>query len=72
LPSLPAPSAASHAPLEPEPVQKWAEEGYAVVGATGLQTSEVASALKTALKGLADSKDVDIKDKVGLVGACMR
>ncbi|KAF7330791.1 hypothetical protein MVEN_02418300 [Mycena venus] len=48
-------------PLDPEPVQKWAEEGFAVVGITG--HGSVSDNLKTAVDGLLNLKELDTRDK---------
>lgn len=54
-------------PLDPEPVQKWAEEGFAVVGITATET-ELEAALVKALDALEGLEEVDIKDKVAVLG----
>ncbi|GFZ51570.1 hypothetical protein JCM24511_09337 [Saitozyma sp. JCM 24511] len=58
-----------HKHLDPEPVQKWAEEGYGVVGVSGIEPSEqaISQALTLALGCLAESSSIDIKDKVGIL-----
>ncbi|KAJ7429034.1 NTF2-like protein [Mycena latifolia] len=49
-------------PLDPIPVQKWAEEGFAVVGIiTG--HGSVQNNLRTAVDALLDLKELDIRDK---------
>lgn len=53
--------------LDPEPVQKWAEEGFAVVGITATETQLEAAVVK-ALDALAGLEEVDIKDKVAVLG----
>jgi carboxymethylenebutenolidase len=61
-------------PLDPEPVQKWAEEGFAVVGITvsnlSSTTDSVNSILKQALDGLLalDQSQLDVRDKFAIVG----
>lgn len=64
-------------PLDPEPVYKWAEEGYCVVGVSAEVTSEkdVKDALETAIDALVKSETTDIKDKIGVLGEfihCLR
>ena len=54
-------------PLDPEPVQKWAEEGFAVVGITATET-ELEGAMAIAVKGLERLEEVDIKDKIAVLG----
>jgi carboxymethylenebutenolidase len=58
--------------LDPEPVQKWAEEGYGVVGVSAIEETEQAiiQALTLALQCLAESSSIDIKDKIGVLGGC--
>jgi carboxymethylenebutenolidase len=59
--------------LDPEPVQKWAEEGFAVAGVT-LSSSEdfdqksITSALKQGINGLLQLTALDTKDKFGVIG----
>lgn len=59
-----------HKHLDPEPVQKWAEEGYGVVGVSGIAASEqaISQALTLALRCLTESDFIDIKDKFGVLG----
>ncbi|EIM79786.1 uncharacterized protein STEHIDRAFT_135598 [Stereum hirsutum FP-91666 SS1] len=54
-------------PLDPEPVQKWAEEGFAVVGITATET-ELEAAVVKALDSLEGLEEVGIKDKVAVLG----
>ncbi|KAJ7229019.1 NTF2-like protein [Mycena pura] len=49
-------------PLDPVPVQKWAEEGFAVVGIT-TGPGSVQENLKTAVDGLLSLKELDTRDK---------
>ncbi|KAJ7781662.1 NTF2-like protein [Mycena metata] len=52
-------------PLDPEPVQKWAEEGFAVVGIiTG--HGSVAANLEAAVDALLKLKELDIRDKFAI------
>lgn len=53
-------------PLDPEPIQKWAEEGFAVIGITG--TSSIPEALAKSVSVLQDLEQVDIKDKFAVAG----
>jgi carboxymethylenebutenolidase len=58
-------------PLDPDPITKWAEEGFAVVAITGTSSNEVpstAQALKEALKALQALEQVDIKQKFAVIG----
>jgi carboxymethylenebutenolidase len=54
--------------LDPGPVQKWAEEGFAVVGVTSGGDWSVRSTLNKALDALVARNEVDTKDKVGIIG----
>ncbi|KAJ7762802.1 NTF2-like protein [Mycena maculata] len=49
-------------PLDPIPIQKWAEEGFAVVGITTGHGS-AQDTLKTAVDALLDLKELDTRDK---------
>ncbi|KAJ7122859.1 hypothetical protein C8R44DRAFT_784708 [Mycena epipterygia] len=54
-------------PLDPVPVQKWAEEGFAVVGiTTGNGSVHCQDNLKKAVDALLDLKELDIRDKFAL------
>ncbi|KAJ6510253.1 NTF2-like protein [Mycena vitilis] len=52
-------------PLDPEPVQKWAEEGFAVVGITTGHGPALDS-LKTAADALLNLEELDIRDKLAI------
>lgn len=65
--------------LDPEPLQKWAEEGYAVVRISLDLNNASGDAVTTASKDLADGvkmgldalvalPECDVKDKVGAIG----
>lgn len=58
--------------LDPDPRQKWAEEGYAVVQVVitgdGDGDGELATALKRGLDALVALEECDVKDKFGLIG----
>ncbi|KAJ7581138.1 NTF2-like protein [Mycena floridula] len=55
-------------PLDPEPVQKWAEEGFAVVGVTaGDPGWTVAEGLSKGIEALLKLKELDTKDKFAVV-----
>lgn len=56
-------------PLDPEPILKWAEEGFAVVGITTSEGSDIEHSLTQAVNTLAALNEVDIKDKFGVIGA---
>ncbi|KAF8514973.1 hypothetical protein JB92DRAFT_2811096 [Gautieria morchelliformis] len=53
--------------LDPAPVQKWAEEGFAVVGITSGGDLTVEEGLRLAVAALAKQDEVDIKDKIGVL-----
>ena len=57
--------------LDPPPLQKWAEEGYAVVQ-VGVPIREDQGSLKEALQkgidALTSLEECDVKDKYGLIG----
>ncbi|KJK88070.1 hypothetical protein H633G_08065 [Metarhizium anisopliae BRIP 53284] len=52
-------------PLDPEPIQKWAEEGFAVVGITAPATA--IQAITDAVEALKKHDKVDTKDKIGII-----
>jgi flavin-binding protein dodecin len=57
--------------LDPDPITKWAEEGFAVVAITGTSSDEVSSAakaLKEALEALQALEQVDMKQKFAVIG----
>lgn len=60
-------------PLDPEPVQKWAEEGFAVAAVTvsDFAVGSVTLVLKQALNGLLalDHSELDVRDKFAIIGA---
>lgn len=55
--------------LDPPPLQKWAEEGYAVAQITLQEGSELKGGLGQALKALRELKECDSDEKMGLI--CM-
>lgn len=56
-------------PLDPEPVQKWAEEGYAVFGLIPkLKGWSPEESLKKGAAALLALKELDTRDKFGVVG----
>lgn len=62
-------------PLDPDPITKWAEEGFAVVAIAGNSSDEVpsvANALKKALEALQALEQVDIKQKFAVIGGYHR
>lgn len=52
-------------PLDPEPIQKWAEEGFAVVGITAPSTA--IQVITDAVEALKKHDKVDTKDKIGII-----
>jgi len=55
--------------LDPDPITKWAEEGFAVVAITGSdEILSAAQALKEALGVLQALQQVDIKQKFAVIG----
>jgi carboxymethylenebutenolidase len=56
--------------LDPPPLQKWAEEGYAVaqVGVDGNNDSKCTSKLEMAIDELRKVQECDSVDKIGLIG----
>jgi carboxymethylenebutenolidase len=59
--------------LDPEPLQKWAEESYAVVqisldAQSSADTKSVFDLVKTALYRLNTLRENDTKDRFGLLG----
>lgn len=59
--------------LDPEPIQKWAEEGFAVVGVTPPPSSWsiVEEALKRGVDVLLSAEELDIKDKFAVIGTIL-
>lgn len=55
-------------PLDPEPIQKWAEEGFAVVGITASEDLAIEELLKQGLDALQGLDKVDTKDKFAVIG----
>jgi len=56
-------------PLDPEPVQKWAEEGFAVLGVTSTGSGwSVEDAFTKGIQALLDLKELDTKDKFAVYG----
>ncbi len=56
--------------LDPEPVQKWAEEGFAIVGVTPSASGwSVEENLAKGVDALLDLQELDIKDKFAVTGA---
>lgn len=69
LPDHVALSSGTTKPLDPEPVTKWAEEGFAVVGVTAAGSISIDQVLQQGLDALQALDQVDIKDKFGVIGA---
>lgn len=57
-------------PLDPDPVQKWAEEGFAVVGVQLSANSDITETLAVAIAGLESCPEVDNKGHHGVLGEC--
>lgn len=56
-------------PLDPEPVQKWAEEGFAVVGVTPVSPDWlVEESLRRSVDALVALNELDNHHKFGVVG----
>jgi hypothetical protein len=55
-------------PLDPEPVKKWAEEGFAVVGARINGGTDVSEALSTAIAALENADFVENKGAYAVLG----
>lgn len=57
--------------LDPAPLQKWAEEGYAVVQ-VGVPVADdhgsLQGALQKGIEALVNLKECEVKDKFGLIG----
>jgi carboxymethylenebutenolidase len=75
LPStVPLTTTASHKTLDPEPCQKWAEEGYAVVevrvsDSPAAAEWDIQSAISNGIQALKDLESCDEKEKFGLIGS---
>ena len=62
-------------PLDPDPITKWAEEGFAVVAIASTssdQVPSVAKGMKGALEALQALEQVDIKEKFAVIGEYYR
>ncbi|KAF5388214.1 hypothetical protein D9615_000053 [Tricholomella constricta] len=58
-------------PLDPEPIQKWAEEGFAVAGITPSSAGwSFEQSLKRTTDALLDLKELDTRDKFAVVVYC--
>lgn len=57
-------------PLDPEPVQKWAEEGFAVVAVSPSESEgrSLNTILKQAIDTLIALDEVDVRDKFAIIG----
>jgi carboxymethylenebutenolidase len=54
--------------LDPPPLQKWAEEGYAVLAAgLPLQGGSLKTTLERGIQALKELPECDVKDKFGLI-----
>jgi len=61
----------SRRPLDPEPVQKWAEEGFTVAGVTlspVFHQASVTSIIKQGINGLLQTRELDKRDKFAVIG----
>ena len=73
-PSCLSTSLQSRRPLDPEPVQKWAEEGFTVAGVTLTpssvfdQASAISSVIKQGIDCLLQVKELDDRDKFAVIG----
>lgn len=54
--------------LDPEPVQKWAEEGFAVVGVTSGEGWSIEEALTKGVEALLSLEELDTRDKFAVYG----
>ncbi|KIY64242.1 hypothetical protein CYLTODRAFT_493288 [Cylindrobasidium torrendii FP15055 ss-10] len=72
-PTALSPSTRPKKPLDPEPVFKCAEEGFAVVGMTASEAAaegwSIAESLSKAIDALLEVKELDTKDKFAVTGA---
>jgi carboxymethylenebutenolidase len=58
--------------LDPEPIQKWAEEGFVVVGITSSSSGwSLEEALDKGFDVLLTAKELDIKHKFAVIGAIL-
>ena len=65
----PSQSSSKATTLDPEPVLKWAEEGYAIVAIQhDIGPQKVEKALRLGIEALKSRKDVDVKDNFGVFG----
>ena len=55
-------------PLDPEPLAKWAEEGYAVAAVTLSEKLDIGESLKQSVDALEGLDKVDTKDKFAVIG----
>jgi carboxymethylenebutenolidase len=76
--SVPPQPSGTEKPLDPEPLQKWAEEGFAVVAITlpenvleltgdDATVSDVVNQIREGVEALKAHENVDTKDKFGLI-----
>ncbi|PPR02471.1 hypothetical protein CVT24_002020 [Panaeolus cyanescens] len=61
------PSTKPEKPLDPNPVTKWAEEGFAVVSAFSSEDLDINSTIDQALNAFDACPEVDIKNKFGVI-----
>jgi carboxymethylenebutenolidase len=71
LPPLGLPTENCPTPLDPPPPTKWAEEGFAILAAivdNGDDAASVKRVLEIGAKALLEREDVDVRDKIGILG----
>lgn len=68
LPASITKTTVSPLPLDPEPVLKWAEEGFAVAAITPSKDIDARQTLNQALDALQALETVDVKDKFAIIG----
>lgn len=67
LPDHVALSSGTTKPLDPEPVTKWAEEGFAVVAVTAAESTSIDQVIQQGLDALQALDQVDIKDRFAVI-----
>ena len=58
----------THTTLDPEPVLKWAEEGFAVAAVTISDEIDLSESINKSIAALKAHQHVDVKDKFGFIG----
>lgn len=59
---------ATHTTLDPEPVLKWAEEGFAVAAVTISDDIDIMESINKSISALKAHTNVDVKDNFGIIG----